>query len=372
MRRIVLLAALPALGLLAFISGTAGAAPPGATVVMSGLDNPRGLAVSGGGRGWKLYVAEAGEGGPGPCAPTADPARPLACYGPTGAITVLQHGQQRRIVTGMPSNTPPGTRGDATGPHDISLRGGKYVTIGMGAPPAARAAFGPGGRDFAKVVRLQHDGWRPVADLAAHEASHDPDNGGPYTNPYGILQTGSGRFLTDAGGNSLLRFSPSGSVSTVAVFPSRPHGRFTDSVPTSVIRGPDGHVYVGELSGAPFLTGTARIYRVVDGTAQVWQEGFTTIIDLAFACDGTLYVLQHSSLGPFFAGPGDVVRVEPNGSRSTAFTGLQRPTSIVFGPDGQLYISNLGNQPDIGEVLRVDVGEHACDDEGEEEDEDDD
>jgi hypothetical protein len=359
MRRIVMVAALAAVGIFGSLLGTAGATSSGPTVVMSGLDNPRGLAVSGRGEGWRLYVAEAGEGGAGPCVSTGDPARPVVCYGPTGAITVLRRGEQRRIVSGMPSNAVAGGA-DASGPHDISLRGGKYVTIGMGGNPALRAGFGAGGSDFAKVVRLRGDGWRPVADIAAHEAASNPDNGPLDTNPYGLLQSSSGRILTDAGGNSLLRFGRSGTVSTVAVFPSRADGRPTDAVPTSVVRGPDGHLYVGELTGAPFAPGAARIYRVVGGTAEVWQEGFTTIVDMAFACDRTLYVLQHSSLAPFFGGPGEVVRLEPNGSRSTAVTGLQRPTSIVIGPDGNLYISNRGNEPNVGEVLRISIDEHPC------------
>jgi hypothetical protein len=268
---------------------------------------------------------------------------------------------QRRLVTGLPSNAPAGGAG-ASGPHDISLRGGTYVTIGMGGNPALRAGFGPGGADFAKVVRLRGHGWRPITDIAAHEAASKPDTGPLDTNPYGLLKTSSGRFVTDAGGNSLLSFTPRGAVETVAVFPSRPQGRPTDAVPTTVVRGPDGQLYLGELSGVPFGPGAARIYRVVGGTAQIWQVGFTTITDQSFACDGTLHVLKHSTLAPFFGGPGEVVRVEPDGSRSTAFTGLQRPTSIAFGPDGSLYVSNRGNEANVGEVLRVGVGEHACDD----------
>jgi hypothetical protein len=129
---------------------------------------------------------------------------------------------------------------------------------------------------------------------------------------------------------------------------------------------------VGELTGAPFAPGEARIYRVVGGTAEVWAEGFTTIVDMAFACDRTLYVLQHSSLAPFFGGPGEVVRLEPDGSRSTAFTGLHRPTSIAFGPDGNLYVSNRGNEPNVGEVLRVSVDERPCHNDDNEDNEDDD
>src|SRR5687768_2201154 len=52
-----------------------------AEIVMSGLDNPRGLAF---GPDGALYVAEAGRGGAGPCFVAAFAAN---CYGPSGAIS---------------------------------------------------------------------------------------------------------------------------------------------------------------------------------------------------------------------------------------------------------------------------------------------
>ena len=56
-------------------------------IVMSGLDNPRGLAF---GPQGALYVAEAGRGGPGPCIVLRGAPQ---CYGPTGAVSRLWHGR---------------------------------------------------------------------------------------------------------------------------------------------------------------------------------------------------------------------------------------------------------------------------------------
>jgi hypothetical protein len=376
------------LACLLVVADAPAAAPP-VTVVMSGLDNPRGLTL---GRDGTLYVAEAGKGGTGRCAPTGRPfPEDVVCAGRTGAVSRLRRGVQRRIVTGLPSHAPQTLGGEgASGPQDVSLRGGNlHVTLGLGGGPEFRLALG---EDFGWLIRANEETgrWRKVADIAGYEFENNPGGGPLDSNPYGLLDRAGRQVVIDAGGNSLVRVSDSGHISTLATFPSRPQGRPTDSVPTSVAVGPDGAYYVGELTGVPFATGAARVYRVVPGQApEVYLEGFTTIIDLAFGPDGSLYVLQHSSAGPFFAGPGSLVRVAPDGARTTILAGLTRPTSVVLAlnerrddeddddgdgddDDGEddegdhdaderearrsrqtvFYISNRGTSPGIGEVIR--------------------
>jgi glucose/arabinose dehydrogenase len=84
------------------------------TPVMTGLDNPRGLAFA---KNGELYVAEAGRGGTGPCQVLRGV---TACYGPTGRISRYWQGQQKAVVTGLPSYV---TATDATGPHDLTVHG---------------------------------------------------------------------------------------------------------------------------------------------------------------------------------------------------------------------------------------------------------
>src|SRR5215207_4918456 len=92
------------------------------TVVMSGLDNPRGLAFGAQGA---LYVAEAGRGGNGPC---------FFLRGGTRCFGV----------------------------------GNAYVTVGFQTDPGRRAELGPAAAGFAQLARLTASGdWRYIMDLGA-------------------------------------------------------------------------------------------------------------------------------------------------------------------------------------------------------------
>jgi hypothetical protein len=333
----------------AMLTGTH--AQPIVTVVLSGLDNPRGLAF---GPEGALYVAEAGRGGDGPC--FFNSAGELRCYGPTGAITRLWHGDQVRVVTGLPSHAPPGGA-FAGGVNDISFHGvgGMFVAMGLGNDPAVvRPVLGAAGNMLGTLLQVNAaGGWRVLADIAAYEAAVDPNGGLIDSNPYGVLAEAGSRLVVDAGANALFRVAADGTITTVAVFPSRPN-RSTDSVPTAVAVGPDGAYYVGEATGAPFAAGAARIYRVVEGLdPEVYLEGFKMIVDLTFGEDGTLYVLQFATGPVFFTGPGELIRVAPDGTRTTVIGGLQFPTSIAVGDDGALYVTNRGITPGLGEVLRI-------------------
>jgi sugar lactone lactonase YvrE len=325
------------------------------SVVMTGLDSPRGLDFAPNGA---LYVAEGGRGG-GPGAPTLVNRGETLYYGTTGAISRLFHGEQERVVTGLPSLAAVNGVG-GTGPSDVSFRGGghAYVTIGLGGNPAVRAQLGDLGDGFARLLRVKLNGKsETVADIGTFEATANPDGRLPDSNPTSALAEGNAAVVVDAGGNSLLRVDKKGNVSTLAVFPRLPTPPVFsgDPVPTSVVVGPDGAYYVGILSGAPFVNGIANVYRVVPGEAPtVFRSGFKTVLDVDFDPAGNLYVLQHSA-GPAggLATPGSLIRVAPDGTRTTVIDGLNQPTSVAIGHDGSAYVSINGLSPGAGQVIRV-------------------
>jgi DNA-binding beta-propeller fold protein YncE len=328
------------------------------TVVMSDLDNPRGLAFAPNGA---LYVTEAGRGGAGPCVVLP---RETRCFGTTGAISRLWKGHQTRVAEGLPSNaTPEGT--DATGPHRISFQGtgGAYVTVGLGGGPQFRALLGSD--VFGTLLHLAASGqWKVVADISAYEFINNPAGGPVDTNPFGLLAEPGERLVVDAGANALLRVAPDGTVQAVALFPSRPNPTtprvgppVIESVPTGIARGPDGALYVGELTGAPFIQGFARIYRLAaGGDPEVHCPAlhFKTIIDLTFEADGSILVVEHATGGLFYpVNSGQLSRVAADCSRTTLVSGLDRPTAVAVGPDGAIYVTNHGVTPGKGEVLKL-------------------
>jgi len=360
-------------------------------VVASGLDNPRGLAISSRG---ELYIAQSGRGGDGPC--IVGPEGPT-CLGATGKISKLKidsrgkhgnrHGSVVDVVTGLPSLALKGSGNNAIGPTDVTFdsRGALYATFGLGADPATRTADpdgaggGLGGSDLAQrlasvnVINTKAGTATQLADIGVFEQTANPDGGLIDTNPYSIAAAGKNRIVTDAGGNALLSVHRDGSVETLAVFPNEApvQNPFAapgvtvapQAVPNSVVRGPDGAFYVGQLTGFPFVKGTATVWRVKPGEAPtVYADGFTNIIDLAFTKEGNLLVLEIARDGLF--GP----TVQQNGKWGGALIEVSRKNTSkhttlladpLFAPGGltvdhnDIYISNRAIFAGEGEILKA-------------------
>ncbi|MFN8485721.1 MAG: ScyD/ScyE family protein [Anaerolineae bacterium] len=349
------------------LAATVSADGPTMRVVASGLDNPRGLALAQNGR---LFVAEAGRGGAGPCVDTPEG---RVCFGMSGALTEvdLARNTQRRVITGLPSLADP-DGSNAIGPVGVSLLNPSDVAVivGYGGPPDQRVpAFGPLGGGLGQLMHgAVGRGFRPAGDVSGYEGKANPDGGEVDSDPYAVLRLFGKSIVADAGGNDLLQVQD-GQVTTLAVFPDRmvdappflglPPGAQIpmQAVPTSVVQGPDGAYYVGQLTGFPFPKGGANVYRVPaeGGAPTVYASGFTNIISIAFGADGSLYVLEIAKNGLTSNDPtGALIKVAKDGTRTEiASAGLMSPGGLALGMDGSFYVSNHGTTPGGGTVVHI-------------------
>lgn len=331
--------------LLALLAAPAVAAPT-VTIVADGLSNPRGLAFAANG---ELYVTEVGRGGAGACIPSADsPA--LRCYGETGALTrVDPTGVQApvRVITGLPSMAPAAGGFTSSGPVDVEFFGMQaFVLIGWGGSPTLRDGLGPKSHLFGTVVRaLPNGAWKPFADVATAELAN-PAGGPVDSNPYGLDALPGRVVVADAGANAIFGAS-AGCVGASRACVANPlallprTAQNLEPVPTAVKQGPDGWLYVSQLTGGPFFPGASTIYRVPPGGGepQPYVGGFTAVVDLAFAPDGTLYVLEFArgfQAGNPGLGLGRLKRVRP-GQAPETLVELAFPGGIAVGPDGAVY-----------------------------------
>ena len=184
----------------------------------------------------------------------------------------------------------------------------------------------------------------------------------PLLNPYDLVQLASGDLLvSDAGANVVWRVTLDGDISEFAdpgaIAYDTPEGSGeAEPVPTGMTTGPDGAVYLATLTGAPFPTGGAKVFRMLDRNGDgdaldldettVYAEGFTTATDVAFLRDGSMLVTEYTTDMPALAAvgfarsaehPGRLVRWA-RGRMSVVADGLVSPTSVVV-VDGVAYVS---------------------------------
>jgi hypothetical protein len=345
---------------------------PNLTVVAQGLNNPRGVAVASDGT---IYVAEAGTGGNGTCVPGEEGGQ--VCYGTTGAIVKIANGTQSVLAGNLPSLA--GADGtSALGPSAVAVGHNRVSVVVQAGTPDAFKALGDDAKLLGHLITIDSNGQiTDVANLAAYEFANNPNGDDVNSDPYAVLDLGDKWVVADAAANDLLQVTADGTISVLATFPQQmvdappflnmpPGSKMpAQSVPTSVVQGPDGAFYVGELTGFPFPVGGARIWRVVPGQAPtVYASGFTNIDGLAFDANGNLLVLEIAKNGLNAAqaappgdpaGAGALLRVLPDGTKvEVASLGLVMPGGVAVGPDGSIYITNFGILPGAGTLVRLD------------------
>jgi len=179
------------------------------------------------------------------------------------------------------------------------------------------------------LYRTSGDRAIRVANLGAFERRVNPHPATTESNPFDVESLGATRALVaDAAGNDVLVVNKDGRIRVVAVLPNQlvstanakriagcpnapPDFAFVCDLParipaepvaTSVTRGPDGAIYIGELKGFPAPLHRSRIWRVEPGARNVHcgkspdcravvHGGLTSIIDLRFHA-GKVYAAQ--------------------------------------------------------------------------------
>jgi hypothetical protein len=338
----------------------AAARPDPDGVVVEGLSDPRGIAAAG---GRTLLVADSGSG------------------------KILRVEPRRR---GSPSVSTfaelPFDPEAGPFPVEVVYRGPNHVWATLSGDPAAGGAT---------VVRLDRKGRVTESfDIAAYQQT-DPDlddqeDFPEESNPFGLAKlSGGGVLVADSAGNDVLKITTRKTIKTIArflpedvpwpdglPFPGPPPGTPTpaESVPTAVAIGPDGAWYVSELKGFPFIKGTSRIWRIEPGTKNATCDpespttgpctshatGFTSVIDLAFGPDGTMYVLEIVKEGllgaEIFGDPPIGALWAVNGGTKTELAPgtLLAPGGVAVGYNGTLSVTTgtvFG--PGGGAVVRI-------------------
>ena len=271
---------------------------------------------------------------------------------------------------------------------DVGHDGTVYILTGAaggppeeGAPPVDEDVAAAGSKLF--KWRYGWDEPKLLADIGAYQAT-DPDPNdledfAEDSNPFGVVALHNGNVLvSDAAGNDLLRVTPRGHISTVAILKPRvvevpegaggpegpPAGTMlpAEAVATSVTVGSDGYFYVGELRGFPATPGTSEIWRIrpgstgavcdpekpYKGACKRYADGLTSIVDLAPGPHGSIYALTLSKLS-WLAVEGQVpgseigglFQVSPWGHhvRELAKDQLNLPGGVDTNSYGRIYVA---------------------------------
>ncbi len=324
------------------------------TVFATGLNNPRGLKF---GPDGYLYVAEGGIGGTGTTSGCEQVIPPVGPY--TGSKTgarisrINGAGTRSTFVDNLPSSTT--AMGEVSGVADVAFIDNTMYALLAGAGCSHGVPSIPNA-----VIKINHDrSWKIIANLSAYQMAHpvknpEPDDFEPDGSWYSMLNVDGKLFAMEPNHGELDKITEKGDISRVSdISASQGH-----VVPTAMVYH-NGNFYVGNLSTFPIMN-KSSIYKITpSGHVSVLATGFSTILGVAFDKSGALFVLENTTGKPFpTPGTGDIVRIDPDGSRMIIVTGLNLPTAMIFGPDEKLYVSNWGFGPPAiggGQVLKIDI-----------------
>lgn len=321
----------------ASLASASGSAGPAVTVVATKLSNPRQVWAMPDG---SVYVAEAGRAG-------SQKVAKGTFLGFTSSIARWRPGGVQRVVQKLASfGGQDGTF--TTGADGVSVDASGAIYVAMTGAPCTVKVPAPVKAQVGQILRVLGGKQESVADLESLECKNNYDHTDKNSNPYAVLALGGDHAIAaDAGGNTV--FDIRGRKATLlAVVPKLRNG--AQSVPTAIVRGPDGAYYVGAFGGEGKkpAKNVASVFRVVPGRKPtVYRTGFNAITGVAFGKNGTLYVTEWvTDPTNEKSNRGDVVAVSKDGSRTRLGVGqLFWPAGATVGPDGSLYVSNWSVLP---------------------------
>ncbi|MFM9107494.1 MAG: ScyD/ScyE family protein [Chloroflexota bacterium] len=332
-------AAAPAAGLLGLrgLHGITAAQEPGApvSVYASGLYNPRGLTF---GPDGALYVVLGGTGEP----------------GQAPSVVKIENGCPVTVAHGLPSTR--GMSGAVQGPGSVAFLGEQlYILQDSQDDRGDLLSTQPNG-----VYKLEADGSASLlADVSTwmneNPTREIPGDRGKLGETFAMLAGDGFLWVIESNCGQVLKVGTDGSITRGAdLFEGHP-------VPTSCAAAPDGGLYVGNLTDAPYPQAAARVVHVkADGSVEDVWTGLTMVVALAVV-DGTLYACEMSTgnlTQPPFTRPGAgrIVRQQGPATLREVVSALEFPIGMTAGPDGMLYVSTpaLGSDGAAGAVLRID------------------
>jgi sugar lactone lactonase YvrE len=326
------------------------------SVFSTGFNNPRGLKF---GPNGYLYVAEGGMGGLNSTVGTCEQV-PIGIGPYTGSETgsrisrVDSHGVRTTLVDDLPSSQTSADSGSLiSGVADVAFVGNTLYALLSGAGCSHGVAHTPN-----SVIRVNANGSIDlIADLSAfiqaNPVKHpNADDFEPDGTWWSLIAVDGNLYTVEPNHGELDKITTAGRISRIAdISASQGH-----IVPTALAY--HGNFYVGNLNTFPVVPGSSKILKINPaGNVKVDVGGLTTVLGLVFDGADRMYVLEMSTAAgdptPF---TGKVVRVDPSGKQTDIASGLFFPTGMTLGPDGALYVSNVGFGPPPdgeGQVLRI-------------------
>jgi hypothetical protein len=329
------------------------------SVFASGFNNPRGLRF---GPDGYLYVAEGGTGGSNTTVGQCEQVPGLGPYtgSPTGSriSKVSPGGSVSTAVDNLPSSSTNMASGQLTsGVADVEFIGHTLYGLLSGGGCSHGVPSIPN-----QVFRVRRNGtWRTVANLSAYYKHHptrhpEADDFEPDGTPYSMVGVRDHLYVVEPNHGSLDRVSLNGHIERVVDI-SATYGHI---VPTSVSY--HGNFFIGNLGTFPVSPGAELILKVTDsGRLRTWATGFTTVLGSVWDHRDHLYVLESTTVaGDPTPGTGRIRRIDPSGQITTIAENLFLPSGMTLGPDGNLYVSNVGFGPlslvaGQGQILKVQI-----------------